>query len=88
MKTKLKSIVKQVRDLPQDDTYIIIDGYEEIQHVFENIGLRKKWRKEFGCLIVQIGEGDYNEIWACTTNVPWNDSYSELIYKNGQLLLK
>ena len=60
----------QVKDIT--DEFVLITDEQEIRAVGDSIGA-PDIADEFGCLFVEINDGDYGQIWGCMSAVPWND---------------
>jgi hypothetical protein len=62
---------KQVKDL-QDPKYILVQDELEKQAVLESINIPTGYRNDYGCLLVEVLDGEYGEVWA----IDWAiDSY-------------
>jgi hypothetical protein len=60
---------KQVRDL-QDPKYILVQDELEKQAVLESINIPTGYRNDYGCLLVEVLDGEYGEVWAIESFVP------------------
>lgn len=47
---------------------ILVSDSQEIKATAEAVGFDAA---DYGCLFVEVGDGDYNEIWGCFESVPW-----------------
>lgn len=66
--------MERVHDITEN--YQLISNSQDIDYILENIGCDEKG--EYGCLFVLVGEGEYESIYGCDSNIPYND---DLIYK-------
>lgn len=57
-----------VRDIP--DEFVLITDQQEIEHIGEMIGA-DNIADEFGCIFVDIYDGDYGMIYGISSCVPW-----------------
>jgi hypothetical protein len=64
--------VKQIKDL-QDPKYILVQDSQEVAAVLDSIGYRseKEFQSSCGCLLVEVLEGEYGEVWAIDSYVPY-----------------
>lgn len=58
-----------VRDIPKDENIMYIENSQDIQAVKEHLG-NPEWF-DYGCLFVEILDGDYGTIYGCESNVPY-----------------
>lgn len=68
---------KQVCDLEDNGELILLTDSQDIDAVKEYLG-NPDWF-DYGCLFVKIGEGDYEEIYGCESNVPYNHYWVDTI---------
>ncbi|WP_033399355.1 DUF6839 family protein [Thermus islandicus] len=73
--------VAKVRDLPQG--VVLIQDSQEIQSVLEHIGWPEaaEW---YGCLFVELGDGEYRRVWGVERFVPYLEERAELLYEEGK----
>lgn len=65
----------QIKKL-QSYAYQLITDSQEIEGTLRSIG---KADVDAGCLLVKITDGDYEEVWSCTTGVPYLTAYAERV---------
>lgn len=69
-------------DLHKRDSHesiILVQDSQDVEAVVETIG-RDFDASEYGCYFVEMGDAEYKRIWGCTSYIPWNSSYIELVY--------
>jgi hypothetical protein len=59
---------KQVRDL-QDEKYTLVQDLHEVDAVLDSIGYCGG--NSIGCLLVEVLDGDYGEVWAIDRRIPY-----------------
>ena len=66
-----------VKDLETRKDLILITDSQEIKSTLESVGLLK-YMDYCGCLFVEVGEGDYEDIYLCEYSVPliWHRVYN------------
>ena len=47
----------------QDPRYIFISDSQDLEHLFDNVGVPLEARDQITAAIVSINDGDYTEIW-------------------------
>ncbi len=61
---------KLVRDL-QDDKYTLVQDSYEVDQVIESLGLHTTLSDHrVGCLLVEVLDGEYGEVWAIDSFIP------------------
>ena len=60
------------------DGYVIMSDSQDMQAVFDSIGYQNMTMDEYdnpqwdyGCVIVKVGDGEYLEVWATESSVPY-----------------
>lgn len=69
--------VETVHDVPESAALVTDEA--EIAETLRDIGSRYTVH-DFGCLFVDIGEGEYNAVWGCERSVPYLDEPVEVLY--------
>jgi hypothetical protein len=59
---------KQIKDL-QDPKYILVQDSQDVQAILNSIGL--SWHDATGCLLVEVLDGEYGEVWAIDSFTPY-----------------
>jgi hypothetical protein len=65
-------------DLDDRPDLIHIADSQDVATILQSIG--HPLTDETMSLFASVGDGDYTEVWACSTIVPWNGSYVWRIY--------
>ena len=68
MKTKTFKKHQSVRDL-QDEKYMLVQDSQEIDAILDSIGYR--CGNSIGCLLVEVLDGEYGEVWAIDRYIPY-----------------
>ena len=58
-----------VGDIPSDENIVYIDNSQDIEEVKKYLG-SPDWF-DYGCLFVEVLDGEYGKIYACESNVPY-----------------
>jgi hypothetical protein len=66
---RVKMKTNLVRDL-QDEKYTLVQDSQDVRAVLDSIGYSKRRRNSIGCLLVEVDDGDYGEVWAIDRSVP------------------
>jgi hypothetical protein len=62
--------IDRVSDIPNGDDIILIADLREIADILRDIAYDGS-PDDYGCLFVQVGDGDYDHVWGCGSSVPW-----------------
>jgi hypothetical protein len=60
----------RVADLDKRDDLMLITNSQDINAVKEHFGNPKGW-SDYGCLFVEIVDGDYGDIFGCESDIPY-----------------
>ena len=70
--------MKQIRDL-QDEKYHLVQDELEKQAILESIGISSGYRNDYGCLLVEVLDGEYGEVWAIDRYIPYLNETAYLL---------
>ena len=57
----------KIKDIPEENFVLITDS-QEIEYILTNYTRDKK---SYGCLFVQLGEGEFVKIYGCKDTIPY-----------------
>jgi hypothetical protein len=58
----------------QDKRYTLVNDSQDIVATLEQIGRSDCLEDNFGCLLVEVLDGDYGQVWGIASNVPYLDA--------------
>lgn len=56
----------------QDEKYTLVTDSQEVREIAHYAGLSEKDADDITAAIVEVGDGEYNEIWLSESSAPWN----------------
>ena len=56
----------------QDKRFMFITDSQEIEHICSHLGDIREDPEDVTGALVDVGDGDYNEVWLTTWRAPWN----------------
>ena len=74
---RLKILDEEMTNLLNNRNAVLITDSQDLEAVFENIGLPKRRWWEFSSAFVVVGEGEYEQVYAMARLVPMNGSIME-----------
>jgi hypothetical protein len=61
--------IQKVEDLQNNLSFDLIQNSQDIKHILESIGIIDNGN--YGCLFVEVLDGEYGEIYGCSSNIPY-----------------
>jgi virulence-associated protein VapD len=65
----MKRKIDKIEDLENNLNFHLIQNYQDIEEVLKDLGLPND--NTYGCLFVEMLEGEYGEIYGCESNIPY-----------------
>jgi len=69
MNTKLDQKIMRVSDLPEDQSFALVQDSQDVRATLESIGKLNEL-DDVGCLFVEVLDGDYGSVYALERYIP------------------
>ena len=74
MDTKIGDTMILSDEYLQNERFMFLTDSQELEAILDHMDkdIKELWNNDLTAALVEVGEGDYNEVWFSDASSPWN----------------